>query len=540
MDKNFFFEKQLNNPDLTWELLAQPWSKEGNLVQDGLCTEKLIRGIIQDSEFGVTGSHDFSGPGGFVGDVGNLVNGFRDKFNQFSQSGALITGAGRDLGINDEIDGALNKVEEWSNDFSTTLGKIVHKVRDMGNQVGSTFVTAFDFVKVFKGTQLEFEFPPFEARIYNRVYDDQSVTKKLESLIKRFVGGVYSTDFKALDNLIGIQNAPNGFLPSFKMITANEQDNVKGTFTLRFGQYKVPNLLVTSFGFRVSTMQTRSSAHPYMRTGTSGSTLKGGIADAGFRGQIDHGDYGTEVGIYGSDEVEPEQIKGDSEPLYVDVRFTVQPCTYIARSTLINLLTSRTKTANTGEWNGSQKVFTNADKRAAVRKSEDFQKSSKKRVFEQTDLYKKLYADKGEGAKRVDSTFAPSNNLTKTEKISMDKVQKRLYGGKGNKGKLKTKRLGKTKKTSNASSGSSLWNTAKTTYGNAVSSLGFGNNDSTNTTNAVKVARNKRIVKGISGTTVENKYAVSDALDILNPVKALTKLTGVNAGEALVNPFKLW
>lgn len=364
IDTNIFYEKQLNNPKVTWELLAQPWviGQEGMKVQETDNIEDfvpILRGIISETEFGISGSHDFSPTdlGGAKGMIDSIIG----TVNNVSEvSGVWRGGLSESIGniklgekadnksINEFVDTLLNKVDEKAQGsaFENLWGT-------MRNGVGARVVTALDKVSVFKGTNLEITLPSLETRIYSDTFklnlrannkttdnsngrdtvtvNNQSVTTDAQikadslaviqkELFNRFIGPLNplanegNSVGEYLNNVFGAQLPPNGYIPSFQLLDVNKK--VTGAFALRYGSYVIPNLLVSGFRYRVSTFTIRQRMQ----------SPKGNPASPS--------------------NVELRNISGAREPLYIDVSVNLQPCTYISKQLIEKVLKLNTGAGN--------------------------------------------------------------------------------------------------------------------------------------------------------------------------------------------------
>lgn len=306
-DSNMFFENQLNNDNLTWELKAQPWIEAGKKVQDGPCSESILRGIITDTEFGVSGSHNFSAPdGGITGDLGNLVNKAAQAANQYSIDVAAGKGAINDIFGAGTFDKLASAIQDSASKLPLVGGPLSKAMGFINENAGSHFTTAFDYVRVFKGTNLEIDFPALETRLYHGTFvkngSPMTTRDLMNDILLRFVGDLESSGSAALDQVLGIQNAPNDYVPTFKVIKPSVNNPLHGSFELRYGPYRIPNLLVSSFRYRVSTFKVREGANT--------------------------GEFTPEL-----------TCKPTDQPLYLDINFTVQPCSYISRELLLQILT---------------------------------------------------------------------------------------------------------------------------------------------------------------------------------------------------------
>lgn len=295
-DKNLFFDSQFHNPKTSWSLVSQPTADSGAPIAGEYdMNNPILRGIISETEFGVSGAHDFGESellSGLKSSLGQLLG----IANNVSEGLALAKAVERDLGRNIGIEETARKGIDMINNKSAK--DLAQKVYDFA---GSKFTTALDYVKVFKGTGLEIDFPALETRIYHKSFNGEPVKNVLKKLIDRFIGPLIRTSVDGLDNILGIQGPPNGYTPDFKII-GGVQNTVTGSFGLNYGPYKVRNLLVTNFSYRLSTFVIREY---------SGEGEKYKISDV-------------------------KAVPG--APLYADIRFNVQPCTFISRDTLKDIM----------------------------------------------------------------------------------------------------------------------------------------------------------------------------------------------------------
>ena len=293
-DSNLFFDTQLYNSNTSWQLLSQFDSLEGGKKEE-YSPAPILRGIIYDTELGFAGSHDF-GPSDTAAGVSGMVGELLGIANALSESTSIGNAIGRSaaqiLGTQDHIQAMSNLASR----FSEKAGDMVPKV--LGN-AGARFTSAFDFVKVFKGTGLEIDIPPLETRIYHKVINKKPVEEVIKSLIETFVGKLIGTGLDGVDNILGIQAPPNKYMPEFRVM--NDSHNVPGSFCLKYGPYTISNLLVTNFSYKLSTFRVRE-------LGASTPTF------------------------------DPKNVMAKGSSLYADVRVGLQPCTYISRNTLISIL----------------------------------------------------------------------------------------------------------------------------------------------------------------------------------------------------------
>ena len=293
-DGNLFYDSQLHNNNISWQLFGQFPSLSGGNMEE-YSTIPLLRGIIYDTELGFSGAHDFGssdllgGASGFAGELLGIAN-------QLSEATALGKAIGKTsfdiLGQKvgpEQITKLIGRLSKRGGDmFGTALG-----------YAGSKFTSAFDFVKVFKGTGLEIEIPSLETRIYHKVFNKKPVELVIKDLIDKFVGDLVSTSLDKVDNILGIQAPPNGYVPEFRVISGDH--HVPGSFCLKYGPYTIDNLLVTNFSYRLSTIRVR--------------------------------ELSSESRVFDFD-----KIMAGSSSLYADVRVGLQPCTYISKNTLMKIL----------------------------------------------------------------------------------------------------------------------------------------------------------------------------------------------------------
>lgn len=315
-DPNIFYEEQLDNPELTWELMAQPWSETGSRVQAGPYRDTVLRGIIDDPHFGFAGATNFSSmdENGMLGTLVGAVNKVRDVGNS-------ISGRMQDAEqIVDHIIGMPGKTDQWIRDMGDKLATVLEgnmigdfvggTIKKAANSIGSTFVTAFDYVSIFRGTQLDINFPAISTRIYNGAFWDRngpiSSTEMLKRVLDRFVGEVSAVGVSQIDSVIQMQAPPNNYIPSFKIFERDVNDAInnpiQGTFMLRYGKYRVPNLLVASFGYNISTIKSRE--------GSSGEVCS----------RVD--------------------TRATRDPIYIDISVQVRPCNFMSKSLLSSILFS--------------------------------------------------------------------------------------------------------------------------------------------------------------------------------------------------------
>lgn len=295
-DKNLFFDNQLYNSKISWQLFAQePAVGGGN--KDEYDTKPILRGIVYDPEIGFSGSHDF-GQSELLSGLGNKVGFLMGAANSLSEGTAIGKALGKGvsdiLGIDVSTDAVTKLVSQFSEKGGDILGNVFSKA-------GSRFTSAFDFIKVFKGTGLEIDIPPLETRIYHKVIDKKNVEDVIRGLVEKFVGELVSTTVEKIDNILGIQAPPNNYVPEFRVISGNH--HVPGSFLLKYGPYSIDNLLVTNFSYRLSTFRVREMSG-------------------------------------GGDSYDINSVVPKDTSLYADVRIGVQPCTYISRNTLMKIMGS--------------------------------------------------------------------------------------------------------------------------------------------------------------------------------------------------------
>lgn len=327
LDTNIFYESQLNNPAVTWELRAPKWVTVGETVAEPSGTPDtyysvvVLRGIITETEFGISGGHDFSPSD--TGKLGELVNWLGDKYNKASQVGTMYKGGFQDIvNRHPEIRNALNVADSFMEAGSNFIGAggVYDAAKSLAtgatNIVGSRFITSLDKVGIYKGTDIQINFPPIETRIYSKTFSQEPnqkdknnsevmTMKNLQTeLTNRFIGPLLKTGLSDLDSVIGAQAPPNGYVPSFA--TLDKSTMIQGTFMLRYGPYKIPNLLVTNFSIRPSTFKVRKNVN--------GSDL---AVDTNVKSNV---------------------IVDEEEPIYIDVQVQLQPCTYISRDLVMQML----------------------------------------------------------------------------------------------------------------------------------------------------------------------------------------------------------
>lgn len=313
-DGNLFYDAQLYNSNISWQLFGQPQSLSGGNMEE-YSTIPLLRGILSDTELGFSVAHDFGSSdllGGAEGFAGQVV-GIADKLSEATALGKAIGKStfsilGQDVGP-DQITKLIGRMSKRGGDIFGAATAYA----------GSRFTTAFDFVKVFKGTGLEIEIPALETRIYHKVINKKPVELVVKDLIDKFVGDLVSTSLDDVDNVLGIQAPPNGYVPEFRVISGDH--HVPGSFCLKYGPYTIDNLLVTSFSYRLSTVRVREMS--------------------------------SDAKVFDFD-----NIKAGATSLYADVRVGLQPCTYISKNTLMKIMGAKAlESSSADKENGSmQKI----------------------------------------------------------------------------------------------------------------------------------------------------------------------------------------
>jgi len=332
-DKQLFYDNQLNSTELTWRL----YPSNGEKYVD----KPILRGIIDNPNFGISGQHFFGDPqGALAGVIKSIFDAVKDTgqdiANSFTMGRAIYKSApeslqeGIDNLVGQRLGGLLGSADSQSSNSSLATAALT-VAKNIGEKLQNTnFISGFDYVKMFQGTNLGFIFPQLTTRVYYGNIpdyigmDDSDVTNKnsvidyVNKVMRRFsgtlskVGSSVSNDdeliqdsIDTVNSLMGIQTPPNGYAPRFTNIDSDKP--ITGTFKLEYGSHTINNLLVESFNIEVS-------------------TIKAIILDN-----------------------DGNPIISD-QPLYADISASVIPCTYVSRAQILTALGVKKGTTKPDSW----------------------------------------------------------------------------------------------------------------------------------------------------------------------------------------------
>jgi hypothetical protein len=259
IDPNLFFDSQLSNDNMCWRLMAQPINSATGLLAENLGpagagllgshTVELLRGIISENpEAGMSISNNYDNNLGMLNKFKDTVGDLRDLAQKGLDSYTAIKGGIKDL--MESSQGTENMI------------------------AGGNLLVGTDYIQMFRGTSTSYDIPNISTTIYTGVLY-KSVKEKILELIQRFVGedqmneksdGTLSsltnlvTDANTTGKFIVMQAAPNGYNPRFSNI--GNSDSMNGTFELHYGGKIYRNLLVDSFGFKLSAFNPSTGNDP--------------------------------------------------------------------------------------------------------------------------------------------------------------------------------------------------------------------------------------------------------------------------------------
>lgn len=252
MNTELFYDNQLATDSLTWRLYA---SGKGTPSGSNL----VLTGLLGDTEVNYSVSHEFSEASDKITNGASAVS---DKINEWMSAirvGSSVVSTVQDLATkasNSKLfEGASDVLKGVSSGIDSAKNFDLGGGNTLGSKLSSRFVSALDFIKVFKGTSVSIELPKLEVLLFN---DDNgaTVTKKVEDLNDVFIG-----DINDAAGIFGLQDAPNGYIPSYQGIS--ETTKFEGTFTLQLGdKYSIDNLIVKDYNVTLSQMKQIGSSEP--------------------------------------------------------------------------------------------------------------------------------------------------------------------------------------------------------------------------------------------------------------------------------------
>jgi hypothetical protein len=160
------------------------------------------------------------------------------------------------------IGGAENALGMGKNLIDNGLDTLTGgRINNSDQLLGSTFLSAFDMIKTFAGTDVSFSIPKLENTWVHGLIPKEMKDESISDNIKeRFKYMLSKTLGKVEDvmKIYGLQLAPNGYLPTFTNLQG--LDPFKGTFELRIGkQYTITNLVLKNFSFNPSTIKVKGA-----------------------------------------------------------------------------------------------------------------------------------------------------------------------------------------------------------------------------------------------------------------------------------------
>ena len=273
---DLFYLNQLNNEELRWELWA--------MNEEGTRATMIDVGILQDTELGISIGHEYGSgmkdPAGsllsdvhgraksispyynssdaLVKNLGNFAKNFIPKTEEEEKAGkpGMVEGIVND--VTSTIDKLKNKADEYTGALTGDI--LGGKKRSFGDLLNSSFLSAFDLIKTFTGTNTEFSLPKLETTwihgLKPKGLDKDTIKGRFENIIEYVLG-----DTDSFLDIYGLQYAPNKYSPKFTGLgTDNELKGFGGTFTLFIGnQYEINNLVLRNFNFVPSVLKVKGA-----------------------------------------------------------------------------------------------------------------------------------------------------------------------------------------------------------------------------------------------------------------------------------------
>ena len=279
---DLFYETQLQNEELTWRLYAYNIRK----YSDEKDNRRLLDvGILQDNEVHVHINHKFPSNSMDPLGLGEKLKGMYDNAKSLSpfvsatvgNSSVLKTTSNKMVELIGSVLGegagsAAGSIANIANDFITSgynnlSTYLYEKIKTDGNSLlGSQFVSAFDMIKTFQGSNVSFSIPKLQS---NWIYGlspngfDKSIKARYKLLLDDIIG-----DVKEFAGVYGLQTPPNEYIPEFTGL--DKEPNYTGTYQLEIGkQYTIKNLLLVDFDFDASALKAMGSGgEPLYATAT--------------------------------------------------------------------------------------------------------------------------------------------------------------------------------------------------------------------------------------------------------------------------------
>lgn len=278
-----FYDYQISRKKLTWRL------KDGGVI---------LKGFLDENDLVFHVGHSYSGAQdkqGIIDTVTSKANEVRDwtqygknVWNQLGPTvGSIERELGVDAGIGETVSSAQETLEDWAKTALDAIGG-----KGTANKVGNAINTyagrghwfsALEFIKVFRGTSIEFQIPELRTFIISGTAG--TVNGTINELNDIFIGEV-----KDFGGMFGLQDSPNKYLPTFQGLTPDVK--FPGTFELELGErVTLNNLVCTNYQVSISKFNRR------LPTGAT-----------------------------------------DQDPLYAEVSISLEPAAYVTKQKLKNFL----------------------------------------------------------------------------------------------------------------------------------------------------------------------------------------------------------
>jgi hypothetical protein len=267
---DLFYETQLNNDELTWQLWTKT-DKGGSVLID--------KGILTDPEISIGVGHSYnegmSDPfGGIIKGVLNTAKSFSPYINTWTngakkgpnmlQSLAGIFGGGKDKEnnmVNNIIDTVGNAIDTGGKFLNDVVMEATGKKMNFEQAINGQFLSAFDMIKTFTGSEVAFNLPRLETvwihGLNIKDVDFTSIQDRFDHVSDHILGDVVTMSNGAA---YGLQLAPNNYRPEYKGLSQDEQPMFRGTFSLLIGtQYRIDNLILKSFQYHPSLLKAMGS-----------------------------------------------------------------------------------------------------------------------------------------------------------------------------------------------------------------------------------------------------------------------------------------
>lgn len=283
--REIFVNQQLTAKGTTWELIVPKIvaaeKETGNEDDNGIThfennstssnsyakskalknMESILVGIMQkDTIFSIGGGHMF---GAGMPQIVPLIDTFRNLQEEAKKKYPIYAGdvnrlekVAQELGNGSTIGEIAGKLNEIARFTGRQLNKAVSWALDgafglqANDLMNGQFITAFDFSKIYNGSNGYISLPNLKTRIF---FDGvTSVAERVKTINKYLINGMKDTA-----GLFGMQVAPMGYMASLNEL--DPEDITRGSVSLRIGDSMyVHNLLVTGFDYTFSAQKVKS------------------------------------------------------------------------------------------------------------------------------------------------------------------------------------------------------------------------------------------------------------------------------------------